>query len=274
MSRLSDALHDAATDGHGEPEIDLDQVRNRVGARRRRRGRVRVVASVAGVLALVAGLAAAVSASGGEPAGRVSAQAPEVGEPEVSEPTTTTTVTESTTTTVTESTTTTTVPGSTTTTTTPPTTAPPGPVEMTWTYAGLEQYRIGQPQCPQLTHWLDAEATGADGSAWVMREDYCGTHHGSSWEGEGTFSLTSPAGALTGTMTSAAPMPTAGVPYTWTIEGGTGTLAGATGECTVTIVMTDQAFGSAHHEGTITCQVTLGSDPDSGAEDGSVPETV
>jgi hypothetical protein len=273
VSRLSDALHAAAADGPGEPEIDLDLVRDRVGARRRRRTRARIAGSAAGVLALVAGLAVAVSAAGGEPAGQVSAQAPEISEPEeptsssipdptstVPDPTTSTTEPEPTTTS-TEPEASTTVPP--TIPLPPTTTAPPGPVEMTWTYAGLEQYRIGQPQCPELTHWLDAEATGADGSAWVMREDYCGEHHGSSWEGEGTFSLASPAGSLSGAMTSTAPMPTTGVPYSWTIESGTGTLAGATGDCTVTIVMTDAVFGSAHHEGTITCQVER-----------SVPESV
>lgn len=281
MTRISDALHAAA----GDPvDLDLEAVHDRVGRRRRHRARARAGACV--VVALVAVGGIGLAAGAGDDGGDV--RAAEAGFGLDEETTTTTEVPSSSTETTSEPATTSTEPPasteSTTTTeapsitTTPPpsTTAPPAPtvLDLTWTYAGTEQWRLFQPQCPDLTHWLDGDATGSDGSAWTMRQDYCGRSldGGTRWEGEGTLSLAGADGTLTGTMISAAPVPTTGVPFSWTIEDGTGAYAGATGDCTVTVFMTDAVFGRAHHEGTITCQVTLGGD--GGDTEAPVPESV
>ena len=286
MTRLSAALRAAADEPH---DLDLDVVHARVDRRRRRRVRARAGACAVGAVVVVAaiGLAAGAGDRGadvraGEPEG------PGVEEPtsepvpsSTEEPTTESTTTSSTTSSTTEPVPSTEEPAPTTTeapSTTvapPPTTTAPAPtvLHLEWTYVGDEQWRLGQPECPDLTHWLDAEATGSDGSAWVMREDYCGRNDGERWEGEGTFSLVGAEGTLSGRMTSSAPMPTTGVPYSWTVEEGTGAHAGATGECVVTILMTDAVFGSAHHEGTITCDLTLGGGA-AGSSEAEVPESV
>jgi hypothetical protein len=277
---LSETLH-SAVDGHVDLDLDLSAIHRRADRRRRRRARARAAGGAFGAAVVLVGLVA-LAAGAGDQRPDVMAQQ---GEVPIDEPTTTSAPpsssdpapsTESTTTTSTttepapstESTTTTTEPAPTTE-APPTTTAPPPAAVVSWTYAGTERWRLSQPQCAQLTHWLDAEATGSDGSTWTMREDYCGVNDGDRWEGEGTFSLTGAAGSLTGLMTSSAPMPTTGVPYTWTVEGGTGAYDGASGECVVTITMTDAVFGSARHEGTITCDLAL---PGDGAS-GSVPES-
>lgn len=276
MTRLTAALRAAADEPH---DLDLDAVHARVDRRRRRRTRARAGAGVLGALVVVAGIGLAAGAGdrgadvrAGEPEG------PGVEEP-TSEPVPSSTeepTTESTTTTapVEESTTTTTEAPSTTVAPPPSTTAPaPSALHLEWTYAGDEQWRLGQPECPDLTHWLDGGATGSDGSTWTMRQDYCGRNDGERWEGEGTLSLAGATGTLTGRMVSSAPMPTTGVPYSWTVEDGTGAYAGATGECVVTTHMTDMVFGSAHHEGTITCDLTLGGAA-AGSPEAEVPGSV
>lgn len=283
MTRLTAALRAAADEPH---DLDLEAVHARVDRRRRRRGRARAGAGVVGALVVVAGIGLAAGAGdrgadvrAGEPEG------PAVEEPtsepvpsSTEEPTTESTTSASSSTTApapsTEAPTTTTEAPSTTVAPSPPTTAPaPSALHLEWTYAGDEQWRLGQPQCPDLTHWLDAAATASDGSAWTMRQDYCGRNDGERWEGEGTFSLAGATATLSGRMTSSAPMPTTGVPYSWTVEEGTGAYAGATGECVVTIHMTDMVFGSAHHEGTITCDLTLGGAA-AGSPEAVVPESV
>lgn len=288
---LSDSLRQAAQTEPGD--LDLDAVHAAAGDRRRRRTRRRVAGSAVAAVALVAGLAVAVGAEG-EPGTDVRAEAPAdpsdpggegttpVTEPPASTESTTTSTTppESTTTSTEPTTTTSTEPEPTTTstepapTTAPPsTTAPPPPAApTTWTYDGLEQYRLNQPQCPDITHWMDADAIASDGSAWTLREDYCGGHSGGQWSGTGTFTLAGPGGeTLTGRTESTAPVGTTGVPYTFFVEGGTGRYAGAGGECTVTTTMSDQRFGSQRHEGTITCDLLLGEQAN--ATSGSVPES-
>ncbi|HMJ75293.1 MAG TPA: hypothetical protein VK507_04940 [Iamia sp.] len=283
MTHLSDTLRNAAD---GPVDLDLDAVHARVDRRRRHRARTRAACCVVGVVAVLGAAGVAAGVGGGAP----DVQAGEAGIGFDDETTTTLAPpsTETTTSDSTTSTSTTTEPAPSTETTTssttlPPTTEappvtdpPPSLVHLEWTYAGLEQYRLFQPQCPDLTHWLDADATASDGTAWAMREDYCGHHDGTQWEGSGTFSLTTAGATLSGRMTSSAPMPTTGVPYSWTVEEGTGTLAGATGECVVTIFMTDAVFGSAHHEGSISCDITIGAtggDAGPGSEP-EVPEAV
>jgi hypothetical protein len=281
MTRLTAALQAAAD----EPaDLDLDAVHTRVGRRRRRRVRARAGACAVGALVVVAGIGLAAGAGdrgadvrAGEPEG------PGVEEPtsepvtsSTEEPTTESTTTSSTTEPVpsTEEPTTTTTEAPSTTEAPPSTTAPaPTALHMEWTYAGDEQWRLGRPECPDLTHWLDAAATGSDGSAWTMRQDYCGHNDGQRWEGEGTLSLAGASGTLSGRMTSSAPMPTTGVPYSWTVGEGTGDYVGATGECVVTVHLTDKVFGGAHHEGTITCDLTLGGGAP-GSSEAEVPGSV
>lgn len=295
MTRLSASLHEAAD--ADAVELDLDAVHARVGVRRRRRTRLRLAGGAVGALALVGGLAVAVAA-GSSDGTDVRAEAPadpadpgpegtspvtEPTETSTSDPTTTTEPPATSTSTSTTSTTapaTTTEPPPTSTTAPPPTTTPPpttapSSYRLTWTYEGLEQYRLSQPQCPDITHWIDADAVASDGSSWTLREDYCGTHHGSQWSGEGTFSLTAADGSsLTGRTESSAPAgTTGGVPYTFFVDGGTGPYAGMTGACVVTTTMSDQVFGSQRHQGTISCEIGLAGAPGSASSDG-VPESV
>lgn len=140
----------------------------------------------------------------------------------------------------------TTVPANTTSTTPPspnPTTteapAAPEPSSGTATVSG-RFVGYGPPwegpsdRCSQLTHRMDADVTMYDGEAWTLHEDYCGFLNGDQWRGEGTFTFTtSKDDTLFGTFTSRATLPTVGEPYTMTVTGGTGALAGQTGTCHV-----------------------------------------
>ena len=267
MTRLTAALQAAAD----EPaDLDLDAVHTRVDRRRRRRVRARAGACAVGALVVVAGIGLAAGAGDrgadvrvGEPEG------PGVEEPtsepvpsSTEEPTTGSSTTSSTTEPVpsTEEPTTTTSEVPATTEAPPPSTTAPAPssIQLEWTYVGTEQWRLGQPQCPEITHRLDAEANAADGVSWTMREDYCGEIRGSRWNGAGTWSLTSADGtSLSGTYTSSVEMDGPGEPYTMVVEGGTGRLAGADGTCEVVVNLTPLAFGSQRQDGTIDCDLTV-----------------
>lgn len=137
---------------------------------------------------------------------------------------------------------------------------PSGPrsLELRGTYEAEEHHVAGTSACPDLTHTLDMNLTMEDGSAWVGREDYCGTHVGLRWNGEGTFTLTAPDGsALAGTFTSTAPMGSSGVPYSLDVREGSGTYAGATGRCDLSIHITPLASSRQAQRGTIACTLSI-----------------
>lgn len=265
MTDLAHTLR-AAADEPGADELDLDTVHARAGARRRRRVRARAGVCVVGALVVVAGIGLAAGA-GPDTGGDVRAGEPEGAgfDPEPtgsSEPTTSTTTSTSVPTTSTSVSTTSTAVPTTTSTAPPPSTEatppPTAPETLAWTYVGTEQWRLGQPDCPQITHRLDAEAIAADGAPWAMREDYCGVTDGDRWNGAGTWSLTAADGtSLSGTYTSSVDLDGPGEPYTMTIEGGTGRFAGARGTCAVVVNLTPLGFGSQQQDGTIDCTVTV-----------------
>lgn len=117
---------------------------------------------------------------------------------------------------------------------------------------------MGTPACPDITHTLDMSLTMEDGSPWVGREDYCGAYSGLQWNGVGTFRLTAPDGsALAGAFTSTAPMGTSGQPYSLEVREGSGTYAGATGSCDVSIVVTPVGFGRQTQAGSIACTLSV-----------------
>lgn len=290
MTRLSDQLHSAAA--ADDVELDLDALHHRAATRARRRTRTRAGAGLAGavlVVALVAGVAT--TTSGADDTTTAAAGDPTATEPTAGSETTTsddaatTSVPASTEATTTTDTTTpasdSTVAEVPTTTAPPPPTSTPAPAGPTadeerfldLTYTADEQYRLGRPECPDITHWMDGEADTGAGQTYVLREDYCGTHEGDTWVGEGTFSLVGPGGSLRGRTESRAPAGTDGVPYTFHVDQGDGDFAGWTGSCGVTVSITDKAFGSQHHEGTIRCRLAPVADAPAGGDPTSPPTT-
>jgi hypothetical protein len=260
MTRLRDHLGAAARPDRDDQVLDLAAVHDRVVARRRQRRRAGGAAAVAGVLAL-AGLGAAAASAWPEPAQQITT-AQEVGGTEEETTTTTTevpTTVEASTTTVAPTTSTTTEAPTTTTEPPPTTTTEPGAtvVELVGHYVGQETHRFGQ-RCPDITHTLDFVVTWADGAQWTGRQDYCGTHVGDQWVGEGTFSLTGPDGAsLTGTFDNTAPYGSSGIPYQLDVAAGTGAFAGAQGTCDVDVHLVETSIATQDQDGPFTCSVTV-----------------
>ncbi len=108
-----------------------------------------------------------------------------------------------------------------------------------------------------MDHRLDETWTLDNGTTWHYVDLYCGTiTDGNDWSGTGTFTLTAPDGTLTGRSTSAAVIPSSGVPYHLDLDGGTGTYAGTTGTCTIDEHLHVESFGTQDHSGGFQCDLT------------------
>jgi hypothetical protein len=105
-------------------------------------------------------------------------------------------------------------------------------------------------RCSLVDHRLGETWTLADGTIWQYLNLYCGTvTDGNRWSGTGTFTLTAPDGTLTGRSTSAASIPSSGVPYHLDVDDGTGAYAGITGTCTIDEHLHGECFGVQDHAG-------------------------
>ena len=128
---------------------------------------------------------------------------------------------------------------------------------VTGTHAGVEHFALDTRRCSFLDHRLEETWTLADGTAWHYVDQYCGTlTDGNHWSGTGTFTLTASDGALSGRSTSAAIIPSVGVPYHLDVDNGTGYYAGTTGTCTVDEHLRPESFGTQDHFGTFECDLT------------------
>ncbi|WCO68784.1 hypothetical protein PO878_08605 [Iamia majanohamensis] len=278
MSNLRDHLEQTAEPD--DDQLDLSALHERAVVRRRHLARRRAGLAVVVALLVVGGMGALTRSAPGE---RITAsdqaRATVEGEPDPSASTTsepTTASSEPTTSAPEPSASTTTTPPASTTaapsttapdvtpppttsppTSTPPATVPPTAAPLRGTYSGTETYRLGTGECPDITHDLTVDVALDDGRSARLHEDYCGTHRGDRWYGEGTFSLDVDDGSgLSGTFVNSAPVGTSGVPYSLDVTDGRGALDRARGRCDLTVDLRVEAFGRQHHEGTITCWLT------------------
>ncbi len=139
----------------------------------------------------------------------------------------------------------------------PPSGATAGGIHVEGTYRGDERFGFTAGDCPDLDHELHSTFTLTDGTTWPFQATYCGDLDGDQWSGEGTFTFTTPGGdTITGTLTTAATLPTEGVPYDLAITGGTGAYAGATGACSLdNHVEPREALGAQRQSGSFVCDI-------------------
>jgi hypothetical protein len=142
----------------------------------------------------------------------------------------------------------------------PVTTVPatPVPTAITGSYSGDERWGLSNTSDCDLDHHLELtfEVAG-DPVPWQFRSDYCGKLDGKQWTGSGPFTIDAgEKGTLTGTMQSAARLPTEGEPFTLEITGGTGSFEGAAGSCILDNHLRTVALGQQEQWGTFECAVT------------------
>ena len=114
----------------------------------------------------------------------------------------------------------------------PPSGATAGGIHVEGTYRGDERFGSTAGDCPDLDHELHSTFTLTDGRPGRSRPPTAATSTETSGAVTGPFTFTTPGGdTITGTLTTAATLPTEGVPYDLAITGGTGAYAGATGAC-------------------------------------------